>query len=35
MNSRPNGKLVAHLAGGTNVESSHRRSRTFRKELGL
>jgi len=35
MNSRPNGKLVAHLAGGTNVELSHRRSRTFRKELGL
>ncbi len=35
MNSRPNGNLVAHLAGATNVELSHRRSSTFRKELSL
>jgi two-component system LytT family response regulator len=35
MNSRPNGKLVAHLAGDLNVELSHRRSRTFREERSL
>ncbi|WP_263788093.1 LytR/AlgR family response regulator transcription factor [Salinibacter grassmerensis] len=35
MNSRPNGKLVAHLAGDTDVELSHRRSRTFRDEMSL
>ena len=35
MNSRPNGKLVAHLAGDHNVELSHRRSRTFREERSL
>jgi len=35
MNRRPNGKLVAHLAGDLNVELSHRRSRTFREERRL
>jgi two-component system LytT family response regulator len=35
MNSRPDGKLVAHLSGDLNVELSHRRSRTFREERSL
>jgi two-component system LytT family response regulator len=35
MSSRPNGKLLAHLPGETTVELSHRRSRTFRDEMGL
>jgi two-component system LytT family response regulator len=32
---RPDGKLRAHLPGGKSVEFSHRRSRTFRNEMGL
>ena len=35
MNSRPNGKLIAHLSGDLSVELSHRRSRTFREERSL
>jgi two-component system LytT family response regulator len=35
MNRRPNGKLLAHLPGEKTVEFSHRRSRTFRDEMGL
>ena len=35
MSSRPNGKLLAHLPGDISVELSHRRSRTFRDEMGL
>ncbi len=35
MSSRSSGKLVAHLTGGTEVELSHRRSRTFRDEMSL
>jgi two-component system LytT family response regulator len=35
VNSRPDGKLIAHLPGDTNIELSRRRSRTFREELSL
>jgi two-component system LytT family response regulator len=35
MNSRPDGKLVAHLSGDLSVELSHRRSRAFREERSL
>jgi len=35
VDSRRNGKLVACLTSGKEVELSHRRSRTFREELGL
>ncbi|WP_103029877.1 LytR/AlgR family response regulator transcription factor [Salinibacter altiplanensis] len=35
MNSRPNGKLVAHLSEDLSVELSHRRSRAFREERSL
>ena len=35
MSHRPNGKLLAHLPDEKTVEFSHRRSRTFRDEMGL
>lgn len=35
VNNRPNGKLLVHLSGGTDVELSHRRSRAFREEMSL
>ena len=35
INSRPNGKLMAHLPGEMSVELSHRRSRAFREERSL
>jgi two-component system LytT family response regulator len=35
INNRRSGKLVAVLSSGKEVELSHRRSRTFRKEMGL